>query len=433
MSVTSCLKIAMCGGVDAGKSSIIGVLCKGVLDDGDGSARKTVTKVKHELESGRTSVISYNYIKYNDVGREITILDLAGHLKYLKTTMYGITGHFLDYAIVVIGINKGLNPMTTEHMLILLWLNIPFIVILTKEDICPPNVYTDHKKQVRRTLKIPLFQKRSVAIDTDEDYDNLFTNCLMEDYFATNIPILTTSSKTGKNIDRIHNLLKILPTRVTNIATVNIPRTIKNVCILSYIECVYQPPGVGIVVTGTLGTNDSPISVGQDLFIGPLGTEKPYMIGVKVKGLHDNFHNSLKTIDQGQSFCANIRFIKESLTRDQIRKGLVITSDPTMVNKMSLRFTASVKVLNLKTTVGEGYCPVIHYRTVRQAARIIEVTMLDSDTVAESGKKQIIRGAQDAIVKFEFMLRPEFIEVDACLFFRDGRTKGIGKIIAVAD
>jgi GTPase len=428
-----CLKIAICGGVDAGKSSIIGVLTHNTLDDGDGSARQLITKTKHELESGRTSVISYNYIKYSC--REITLLDLAGHLNYLKTTMYGITGHFLDYAIVTIGINKGINPMTKEHMLILLWLNIPFIVVLTKEDLCPPSVYQDHKKQVRRILKIPLFQKRSVCIDTDEEYSSFFENCQNENYFNTNIPMLTTSSKTGKNINRIHDLFKILPVRHSHISKVNIPKTIKNICILSYIECVYQVHGVGIVITGTLDSDCSPITVGSDLFIGPFGNTMPHMIPVRIKGLHDNFRNSVKTINSGQSFCANIRFLKENLTKNQIRKGLILTSDPNMISKMSLRFTASVKVINLKTTVGEGYAPVIHYRTVRQAAKIIEVTILNKEKDVEDNneKRQIIRGEQDAIVKFEFMIRPEFIEEDAPLFFRDGITKGIGKIISACE
>ena len=52
--------IAVCGPVDAGKSSLIGVLTSGELDDGRGKSRKKILKHKHELDSGRTSNITLN-------------------------------------------------------------------------------------------------------------------------------------------------------------------------------------------------------------------------------------------------------------------------------------------------------------------------------------------------------------------------------------
>ena len=53
---------AVCGPVDAGKSSLIGVLTSGELDDGRGFAREKILKHQHELESGRTSNITFNPI-----------------------------------------------------------------------------------------------------------------------------------------------------------------------------------------------------------------------------------------------------------------------------------------------------------------------------------------------------------------------------------
>ena len=81
------IKICIGGSVDAGKSTTIGVLSKNVNDDGRGYARSLILKSKHELETGRTSQISFNYIKYNDVNKHVTLVDLAGHEKYLKTTL----------------------------------------------------------------------------------------------------------------------------------------------------------------------------------------------------------------------------------------------------------------------------------------------------------------------------------------------------------
>ena len=57
-----CLKIGILGSVDSGKSTFVGVLKTDKLDDGRGLLRKYVMKHNHELESGRTSCISYNTI-----------------------------------------------------------------------------------------------------------------------------------------------------------------------------------------------------------------------------------------------------------------------------------------------------------------------------------------------------------------------------------
>ena len=50
--------IAVCGPVDAGKSSLIGVLTTGEFDDGNGLARNKVLVHPHEIQSGRTSHIT---------------------------------------------------------------------------------------------------------------------------------------------------------------------------------------------------------------------------------------------------------------------------------------------------------------------------------------------------------------------------------------
>ena len=70
----------------------------------------------------------------------VTFIDLAGHEKYLKTTVFGLTGHMPDYAMLIIGANAGLVGMCKEHLGLALALNVPVIVVVTKIDMCPPNV-----------------------------------------------------------------------------------------------------------------------------------------------------------------------------------------------------------------------------------------------------------------------------------------------------
>ena len=56
------IRIAVAGNVDSGKSTLAGVIVNNLLDDGKGLCRNLVMRNKHELESGRTSNISFNNV-----------------------------------------------------------------------------------------------------------------------------------------------------------------------------------------------------------------------------------------------------------------------------------------------------------------------------------------------------------------------------------
>jgi len=51
------VKLGIIGNVDAGKSTLVSVLTKGMPDDGNGGARTRVFNFRHEQETGRTSSI----------------------------------------------------------------------------------------------------------------------------------------------------------------------------------------------------------------------------------------------------------------------------------------------------------------------------------------------------------------------------------------
>lgn len=56
--------VAVLGGADAGKSTLLGVLAHGEFDNGRGSARLNVLRHLHELRSGRTSSISHEILGF---------------------------------------------------------------------------------------------------------------------------------------------------------------------------------------------------------------------------------------------------------------------------------------------------------------------------------------------------------------------------------
>lgn len=63
------VRIALVGNVDAGKSSLVGVLSgNGTLDNGRGLARSQVMTHRHELETGRTSALSQQIMGFGTDG-----------------------------------------------------------------------------------------------------------------------------------------------------------------------------------------------------------------------------------------------------------------------------------------------------------------------------------------------------------------------------
>ena len=118
-----------------GKSTLVGCLTRRVADNGRGFARALVFRHKHELENGRTSSVATEVMGFKDkmqvpvdvkssraavwqnvftrADKSITLVDLCGHEKYLKTTVFGLTGMLPDYALVIVGANMGVSRMTT--------------------------------------------------------------------------------------------------------------------------------------------------------------------------------------------------------------------------------------------------------------------------------------------------------------------------------
>lgn len=70
----------------------------------------------------------------------ISFIDLAGHERYLRTTVFGLTGCAPDYVMLMVGGNAGLIGMSKEHLGIAVSLGVPVMVVITKIDM----VYRAH-------------------------------------------------------------------------------------------------------------------------------------------------------------------------------------------------------------------------------------------------------------------------------------------------
>lgn len=64
------IRVAVVGNVDAGKSTLLGVLTHGELDNGRGTARLKLFRHKHEMESGRTSSVGNDILGFDGQGMQ---------------------------------------------------------------------------------------------------------------------------------------------------------------------------------------------------------------------------------------------------------------------------------------------------------------------------------------------------------------------------
>ena len=451
------ITIAVCGPVDAGKSTIIGVLTSGELDNGKGYARNKVLIHPHEIESGRTSNITFNPLIYkiddnklihyvfnefrnkknspvkkqeikldksNDTNRKriVSFVDLAGHEKYLKTTVFGVSGLFPNYGLIIIGSNTGITKLTREHIGILFYLNIPFIICITKIDLAPRHVYQQLCNRIKKLLGSQVYQKITYFISDSDKKDSETDNYLKE--FINNrdvVPVISISNKDGTNINNLHKIL----------ANIKIKGKWDNndICdekkgSIVYIDSNFLVPGIGLVVSGSV--KGKTIKVKDKMYIGPKnGSFYP----VIVRSIHNSISQVISEAKNETQSCFAIKYCnpKNIIERNEIKKGMVLIDDIDKWNKNVVKsFVAKITVLQHSTTIKNGYSPVIHCGPIRQAAKL---KFIKSEESSGSSDDIHIRSGDTEKVIFTFSHHSEFIEGNNIFFFMDGNTKGVGKVI----
>lgn len=91
---------------------------------------------------------------------------MAGHERYLKTTVYGLTGFAPDFVMLMIGANAGIIGMTKEHLGLALALSVPVFVVVTKIDMCPVEVLNETLSLLMRILKSPGCRKIPLLVSS---------------------------------------------------------------------------------------------------------------------------------------------------------------------------------------------------------------------------------------------------------------------------
>lgn len=481
------LRVAVVGNVDAGKSSTLGVLTRGGLDDGRGKARVNLFRHKHEIESGRTSSVGMEILGF-DVGggivmnidakntsepgrkmsweeiceksaKVVSFIDLAGHERYLKTTVGGLTGCLPDFVMLMVGANAGLIGMSKEHLGVALALAVPVLVCITKIDMTPPHILEATVKQLTKILRSPGCRKTPIFIESSEQAVDAALRLGHERI----CPIFQISNVTGHNLNLLRSFLNILP-------QANAAKFSPNAPFKFQLQDVFSVPFVGCVVSGVVLSGT--VKVGDNLIIGPdtLGQ----FTSTSVRSIQRKRVNvEMATAGQSASFAL------KKIRRNQVRKGMVMMSK-TVEGQPPPRavMTCDAEILCLyhSTTLSVGSCMVLHAASIRQTVRITQIAKLDaqgkivsstwpnnqrhtseegsvngssteaggaSESVSKSGKqtglnepistspdKPVVRTGDRALLRLQFIRTAEYLEPGLKLITREGKTKLIGVVRA---
>lgn len=284
--------------------------------------------------------------------------------------------------------------MTKEHLGLALALSVPVFVVVTKIDMCPPNVLQDNLKLLFKILKSQGCRKVPVMVKTPDDVVLSATNFVSERL----CPIFQVSNVTGENLDLLKMFLNLLTTRVTGLDS--LPAEFQ-------IDDTYSVPGVGTVISGTC--LQGIIRLNDTLLLGPdpLGHFTP----IAVKSIHRKRMNVME-VRGGQTASFSLKKIK----RSQIRKGMVMVS-PEVNPQACWEFEGEILVLHHPTTISSRYQAMVHCGSIRQTASILNMS------------KECLRTGDKAQVRFRFIKHPEYIRPQQRMVFREGRTKAVGNVL----
>lgn len=413
------IRVAVLGNADAGKSTLLGVLTQGNLDNGRGRARLNMFRHLHEIQSGRTSSISHEILGFDSQGQPInyssselitaeeicdsstklvTFLDLAGHKKYLRTTIQGLSGYSPHHAMLVISSASGAVGMAYEHLSIAVALSVPFFIVITKIDLVDSS---NTLQNLESFLKQVGSRRVPLVVNTMDDVITAGANQLKENV----VPIFCVSSVTGAGLDLLTKFLYVLPPGSSSKEIERLEQGTPEF----HIDENFRAGEVGQILGGLL--TKGAITEGTLMRIGPM--KNGSFQDVSVKSIHRN-RVPCRVVRAGQSaaICLNTYI-------PNLRNGMVLVGREENP-KGCLFFQATVSVIFHATAINSGFQATMHIGNIRQTAVVVAIF----------SSKGIHTNERDSVL-FKFKNYPEYVSVGQRILFREGSCRGIGEITQV--
>lgn len=274
--------IGTAGHVDHGKSTLVQALT-GIDPD----------RLREEKERGLTIDLGFAWLTLPS-GREVSIVDVPGHERFIKNMLAGAGG--IDIALLVVAADEGPMPQTREHLAILDLLDIPRgVVAVTRCDLA------------------------------DEDLAGL-VEAEMEDVLrGTRLggsEIVRVSAVTGKGLPELLAALDRALDAAEPKRDLGRPRL--------PVDRAFTIQGFGTVLTGTLV--DGSLAVGQDVELQPGG------IRGRVRGLQRH-RSKVDHLEPGTRAAVNVSGIRA----EDVERGMVLAPPGALhaTNAVDIRLRAT--------------------------------------------------------------------------------------------
>ncbi len=325
--VTGPLTLGTAGHIDHGKTALIRALT-GVDTD----------RLPQERERGISIELGYAALTLPDE-RRLSIVDVPGHERFVRTMVAGATG--IDMFLMVVAADDGVMPQTREHAAVLRALGLARgVVAITKSDLADPGPATAAAREL-------LPGAETVAV----------------------------SSRTGAGLDGLRAALARLaaatPSRGSAPGPLRLP-----------IDRVFSIRGAGTVVTGTLWAGS--VTRGAEIVLLPQGRR------VRVRGVqvHDQ---AVPAAAAGQRVAVNLRGVGV----EELGRGDVL-ADPAAANAATFRLDCATE-LDPGQTLYRGERVQVHHGTREAPARVTPLgegllqLRLEAPLIALAGDRAVVR------------------------------------------
>ena len=381
------ITIGVLGEGGTGKSTIIGVLINGVLDNGKGLARTNVFRHKHEILCGKTSSFSHQILGFDEEGKLtnygdllkpslsqivskstkiINFYDMAGGNKtFNKSTLSTLSKEYLDYLLFVISAKDEITKKTEDLLRLIYNIDLPVIAIINKIDLVSDSELEKTVRKYKETIK--KLKKIPIIIKNDEDVA-LFSRSMEEKEILVTFLVSTLTFNGGLNLFK--NFLKSLPKLNETIYKNDKLKQKQKELELEKMEfdiheIIHKENNAilsGIVSSGKLRTNSK-------CFLGP--DISGNFIKVEVCDIHCK-KVSVSYSFKGQycSVCIKSLGKINTLTKENVKKGMYLL-DTRITPIASRLFEIEVWTIDDTTrTLKNTYQPILNIKHVRQGVKI---------------------------------------------------------------
>jgi len=312
--------VGTAGHIDHGKSTLITALT-GIDPD----------RLAEEKRRGMTIDLGFAHLTLPS-GREIGIVDVPGHARFMRNMLAG--AHGLDAVLLVVAADEGVMPQTREHLDVIDLLDVQRgLIVVTKADLVDEDWLALVTEEVRATT-------RGTSLAGSE--------------------VIPVSAVARQGLTELTAALDALLGGASLREDSGRPRL--------PIDRVFTMSGFGTVVTGTLV--DGSFAVGDEMEVMPGGRR------VRIRGLQRH-NRKVERVGPGNRVAANLSGVEES----ELSRGDVLARPGAL--RASRRMDASVRVVaSAAQRLRHGAELLLHTGSVEVTGRTI---VLDADEIAAGG------------------------------------------------